>query len=82
MPLIGQKTAPVAVVYGADAIRQRTHTPGAGYTERVEIHQGSGGDVAGLAVEDTPVAVAAPVAVNGSFSGSVDWAVVGVEIKP
>ncbi len=71
-----------AVVYGAVAMRQRTHTPGTGYTERAEIHQGSSGDMAGLAVEDKPVAMAAPVAVNGSFSSNVDWAVVAVDIKP
>jgi hypothetical protein len=71
-----------SVVYGAVAIRNRTHTPGTGYTEQAEIHQGSGGDMAGLAVEGNSVAVAAPVTVNGLFSNSVDWAVVAVEIKP
>jgi hypothetical protein len=75
-------TVDSAVVYGAVAIRNRTHTPGTGYTEQAEIHQGSGGDMAGLAVEGNPVAVAAPVTVNGLFSNSVDWAIVAVEIKP
>ncbi|MFQ5946682.1 MAG: Ig-like domain-containing protein, partial [Anaerolineae bacterium] len=71
-----------AVVYGAAAPRHKTHTPGAGYTERAEIHYGSGGSVAGMAVEDRVVATASPVVVDGAFGGSVDWAVVGLEITP
>ncbi len=71
-----------ALVYGAPAMRHRLHTPGAGYIERAEVHQGSGGDVASVAVMDRSVAFASTVAVNGTFSGSVDWAVIGIEIKP
>ncbi|MFQ5857927.1 MAG: hypothetical protein ACE5LU_20165 [Anaerolineae bacterium] len=71
-----------AVVYGAAAMRQRRHTPGAGYTERAEVTQGSGGGTAGVAVQDETVASAATVAVDGAFDKSVDWAVVAVEIKP
>ena len=71
-----------AVVYGAVATRHLTHTPGAGYLERAEVHQGSGGKTAGVAVEDKDVAAPATVTLEGSFSGTVDWAVVAAEIKP
>jgi hypothetical protein len=75
-------TDPGAVVYGAAATRLRTHMPGVGYTERVEVHQGSSSDQAGIAVEDKAIASPATVAVNGSFSSSVDWTVVSIEIMP
>jgi len=71
-----------AIAYSAATMRSRTHTPGAGYTEEAELLQGSGGDAASIAVEDKSVASAATVTVNGTFSGSIDWAVVTVEIKP
>jgi len=71
-----------AFAYGAAAMRSKTHTPGAGYTERGEILQGSGGSVASVAVMDKVVNPAASIAVNGTFSASVDWAMVGVEIRP
>ncbi len=71
-----------AVAYGAVAMRNRLHTPGAGYTERAERRQGSGGDIASVAVQDKGVATASTVAVNGSFGIAVDWAMVGLEIKP
>jgi len=63
-------------------MRSRTHTPGAGFTEEAELLQGSGGDAASIAVEDKSVTSASTVTVNGTFSGSIDWAVVTVEIKP
>jgi uncharacterized repeat protein (TIGR02543 family) len=71
-----------SAVYGAAAMRSRTHTPGAGYTERAETMASSGSDAASLAVQDKNVASASTVTFNGTFSGSVDWAVVAVEIKP
>lgn len=71
-----------ALVYAAAAMRQRTHTPGAGYTERADVRQGTGSDAAGIAAEDKPVAAPATVVVNGTFSDTVDWAVVTIEIKP
>jgi uncharacterized repeat protein (TIGR02543 family) len=67
-----------AMVYGAAAMRDRSHTPGAGYTERAEIKKSS----ASVAVQDKGIAAAGPVILNGTFSGSADWAVVGLEIKP
>ena len=72
-----------AMVYGAAAMRDKTHTPGAGYAERVEIAQGSSnGSKAALAVQDKKFASVITATVDGTFSGSVDWAVVGLEIKP
>ncbi|MGH7454002.1 MAG: FlgD immunoglobulin-like domain containing protein, partial [bacterium] len=70
-----------AVAYGVAAMRSRTHEPGAGYAERGEVKLGSGGSIASVAVQDKSVASAATVAVNGTFSGNVDWAVVAFEIK-
>lgn len=75
-------STPGALAFGAVAMRNRTHTPGSGYTERAEKIQGSSGDAAGLAIEDRGVAAAGALPVNGSFTGSVDWAVVAVEIRP
>lgn len=69
------------MIYGAAAERNRTHTPGASYTERSDLRQGSGGDIAATATEDRSVLSASTVAVDGTFSGAVDWAVVGAEIK-
>ena len=69
-------------MYGAVALRDRLHTPGAGYRERAEIHQGSGGSVAGLAIQDKLISLADSVVLDGSFNSKVDWALVGVEIKP
>lgn len=70
------------VVYGAIAIRYTTHGPGADYTERAEIQQDSGANMAAVAVQDKNVASVSTLAVNGSFSATVDWAMVAVEIKP
>lgn len=71
-----------AMVYGAAAMRNKSHTPGSGYTERIEVQYGSGGDVASVAVMDKLVASPTTTAVDGSFSNTVDWAVVGLGIKP
>jgi len=77
---------PVAVggstVYGAVALRHRDHIPGANYTERAEIHFGSGGDVAGLATVDQLVASPTTAPLDGTFGSDVDWAVVGLAIEP
>jgi hypothetical protein len=75
-------TSSGGVVYAAAAMRNRTHTPGAGYTERAELQAGSSGDISSVAAQDRSVASPASVLVNGAFSGTVDWAVVAVEIIP
>jgi hypothetical protein len=63
-------------------MKARTHVPGAGYTERAEIKQVGGNLTSSVAVEDKTVATAGTVPVNGSLSGTADWAEVGLEIKP
>jgi uncharacterized repeat protein (TIGR02543 family) len=67
-----------ARVFGAAAMRDRSHTPGAGYTERAEIKKSS----ASVAVQDKSVAAVETVILDGTFSSKADWAVVAVEIKP
>jgi hypothetical protein len=75
-------TANGAMVYGAVSMRSKTHTQGAGFTERADFMSGSAGSAASVAVEDKTVATASTVTVNGSFSGMVDWAAVALEMKP
>jgi hypothetical protein len=70
------------VIYSAVALKARTHTPGAGYAERVEFQHPHAINPIGVAVEDKSVASASIVALNGSFNGPVDWALVALEIKP
>jgi hypothetical protein len=75
-------TTNVGVVYSVAAMRSHAHTPGAGYTERAEVKSNtSSGDAASVAVQDQSIASAATMLVNGSFSSTVDWAVVALEIK-
>jgi hypothetical protein len=71
-----------AVIYGAVALKARTHTPGAGYAERLEFQYPHAINPIGVAVEGKSVASASTVMVNGSFDGPVDWAMVAMEIKP
>ncbi|MDZ7361899.1 MAG: InlB B-repeat-containing protein [candidate division KSB1 bacterium] len=71
-----------ARVYGAVAIKARTHSPGEGYTERAEVRELNSTQPSGVAVQDKTVAAAGTVTVNGSFGGVVDWAFVGLEIRP
>ncbi len=71
-----------ALVFGAVASRNNTHTPGLGYTERAEVSQGSSGNTARIAFVDRAVPVATSLSLNGSLSGAVDWAVIGIELRP
>jgi hypothetical protein len=70
------------IAFGAATMRDKSHTPGAGYTERIEVHAGSGSSAASAASEDRAV-VSAPgtLAVNGTFSKATDWAAVALEIR-
>jgi uncharacterized repeat protein (TIGR02543 family) len=70
-----------SAVFAAAAMRNRTHAPGAGYTERAERAAGAAGDMASTATVDRDVASPASVTIDGTFSGTVDWAVVGVEVR-
>jgi hypothetical protein len=71
-----------AVVHSSCTMRSKVHTPGAGFTERAELHAGSSGSASSAAVMDETIATPAAVSVSGSFDGTVDWAMIGVEIKP
>jgi uncharacterized repeat protein (TIGR02543 family) len=71
-----------SVVYSAVAMRRRSHTPGAGFTEQAEASQGSGGRTAGIAVQDRSADPFSSVTVNGSFDKDVDWALIAFEIRP
>jgi hypothetical protein len=75
-------TTPGALVVVAPAIRSASHTPGPSYVEQVEVHAGSGGSGASVALADGTAAVAGTQTVSGSFSGNVDWAVVALEVRP
>jgi hypothetical protein len=70
------------VLYGATGMRGRSHTPGAGYHERAEIKQGTSNQVASIAIQDKVAPNSGNFLFNGAFSGSTDWAVVSVKIKP
>jgi hypothetical protein len=70
------------VFVGALALRHRTYVPEPGYTTLTEVAQGTGGDVASVALIERAVPIATPIPLEGSLGGVVDWAVVGVELKP
>ena len=69
------------LVYGVAAMRHKTHTPGAGYTEQIEFAQGSGGSATSVALMEKTVPSPQTVIVEGMFSGAVDWAAIGLVIK-
>jgi hypothetical protein len=71
-----------AVVFGAVAMRTKTNTPGAGYTERAEMAEGSGGDMVTVAFVDQSVPTPTSLLLNGTLNGAVDWAVIGVQLRP
>jgi hypothetical protein len=75
-------TRPGSVVYGAIAMRSLLHAPGSGYAERDEVHHGGAGEEVSVATMDQTFESVGSVVVDGSFNGSVDWAVVGMEIRP
>jgi len=59
-----------------------TFTTGPGYNLRAFVRAGTGGKAADVAIEDKPVTATSTVTVNGYLSGTSDWAVVAIEIKP
>jgi uncharacterized repeat protein (TIGR02543 family) len=71
-----------ALVYVAAGIRGRDHVPGVGYTEQLEVHEGSTlGGMAGLSLADRSVSSPSRVSVDGTFSSEIDWAVVALEVR-
>ncbi|MBD3386051.1 T9SS type A sorting domain-containing protein [candidate division KSB1 bacterium] len=75
-------TTAQAQLFSAVAMRHKTHTPGSGYAGIIQLHQGSGGDMAGLALQQRTAAEPQTLTVEGAFSGSVDWAVIAIELRP
>ena len=62
-------------------LRNRTHTPGSGYTERAELLQGSGGDAVTIVFTDRLVPTVTSLPLNGTLSGTQDWALIGIELR-
>jgi hypothetical protein len=69
------------LAFGAATMRHYTHRPGLGFTERNEVHAGSGGSTAGVATVDGPLAASSPTTVAGTFSRTVDWAAITFTIR-
>ena len=70
-----------SVVFAAVAHRNRTNTPGTGYTERAELRTGTDGNAAGAATADQLFAASTTdLTVDGTLSSSQDWGAAAVEI--
>ena len=69
-----------SLVFVAAAMRNRDHLPGAGFSEVAETFAGTSGSAAGESLAERLLGAAATVNVNGSFSATVDWAVVAAEV--
>ncbi len=74
-------TQPGITVFGALSIRDHVHTPGSGWTERIEFHQGTGGGMAGVAIAERQAATSS-LTFDGTFDGTVDWSAIAIEIRP
>jgi Abnormal spindle-like microcephaly-assoc'd, ASPM-SPD-2-Hydin len=76
-------TQPNALVIGAIASRNHTHTPGAGYTERIEAAQGAtAGNAVRVTLVDRGVTSPSSLPLNGTLASTTDWAVIGVQLRP
>jgi len=72
-----------AMVYVAAACQKRKHTPGAKFIERAELRQGDDNSVAArIAIEDQKVDLATNVTLNGTYTSTGDWAIIGLAIRP
>jgi hypothetical protein len=72
-----------SLVFGAVASRNHAHTPGTGYTERVEAIQGtSGGDAVRVSFVERAVSTTSSLPLNGTLANTTDWAVIGVVLRP
>lgn len=78
--LVPPSTGTEGVVVGCIAHGDRTHTPGSGWTERLETTWGPLGGAASLSLVDRTLAPGWTL--QGSFDGDADWAAVAVEIRP
>ncbi len=71
-----------AMIYNITSTRNKTHTPGSGYSEHFEFSQGSSSNIANIAFQEKKAETAGAHTVNGFFSGKVDWSSVALEILP
>jgi hypothetical protein len=71
-----------SAVHVALGMRDRRHTPGSGFTERLDLRSGSGSSAAALAIEDRAYATQANATATGSFNSTVDWAGIALAIGP
>jgi hypothetical protein len=71
-----------AMIFGAIATRNRNNQPGSGYMELIDMSQGAGGLVAGLAVQERTLASPGTIAFSGTLNKPVDWAIIALEIRP
>ena len=70
-----------SIVVGAAAMRQRTHTPGNGWAEQIEVRLGTSNAAASVAVQGRAFGFPATVSVEGEFSSDADYAVVAAEVR-
>ncbi|HXV93843.1 MAG TPA: Calx-beta domain-containing protein, partial [Pseudonocardia sp.] len=70
-----------SIVVAAAAMRQRTHTPGSGWLERIETRLGTSNPAASVAVQERAFGFPGTVSVEGEFSSDADYAVVGAEVR-
>jgi hypothetical protein len=75
-------SSPEAVVFGAVAMRSKEHFPAGGWGTNDLVRAGSGGSIASVTVVDSTISIPAAVPLQPTFDASVDWAVVGIEIRP
>ena len=71
-----------SVVFCSVGKRNKPHSPGNDFTERIEVQAGISGFVAGIAVSDFSAISEGKVTAQGRFSSEVDWAGVAVVINP
>lgn len=70
-----------ALVFSAVAIRNREFTPGTEWTQQDLVQAGDSGDRCGAVVMDRTVPSAGTITLDGTFTDTVDWAVIGIEIR-
>lgn len=80
--LTANSVADGALLFGAVAMRNKVHLPGAGVTERIEFTQKVGRGSAGLALLEKDPAAIGDASLFGSFDAPVDWAAALVQLQP
>lgn len=60
----------------------QSHTAGSGFTEQQETSQGTGSNTASAALSSLDLTSTGVQAYSGTFSGSVDWALIALTVTP